>query len=293
MQTIGRGLGCLVEACRWRRVITTAAPQLRYPVDLDAKGRFPVAAEGGLKVSRRGEVDACLSGVAPEPITKLHFSSPASDRFQDERPVRASAQDHAQDFQDPIFPEIISLAADIVDYGRRKAPAFYGALADLLGAVDKPEPVSLKAGSQIWAILENLANDAQGRALSAAAAISSTRACLARAPQDERFLKSLRTLGADGAEGLATLNAALAVLGEAKGAWSALAADILRVGASLTNPQGPDPRLSSSLNLETAISRWKRIADEAEHYHLGVSIAPVNHFEIPKGRRRRASQLAA
>lgn len=104
--------------------------------------------------------------------------------------------DHVTDWQKNIYPETVSLASDVYQYGTNKAPAFYPPiLKEAAILADNPDDEHAKAA--LKAILDNLKVDAQSRADRASAVAGKIQTFAGETEADKVTL-----IGTDGKGGL-------------------------------------------------------------------------------------------
>ncbi len=76
----------------------------------------------------------------------------------------AAIHDHCQTFAVTTFPQTVSLASDIVDYGRNVVPPYLNAVKKVRDSVAAGTMTEAKARLMIQAVLKTLASNAQDRA---------------------------------------------------------------------------------------------------------------------------------
>jgi hypothetical protein len=130
-----------------------------------------------------------------EARVKLNISDADVEHFSELWAAYKNVHDHCIDFNTNIFPNTVNLAGDISDYGRHKAPLFYGAIRTILDKMSDPKnPMPEDKGeAQITAALLNLSADAQARADKAAAAATQIAGFITRTQEDQGVLTPLKT----------------------------------------------------------------------------------------------------
>lgn len=104
--------------------------------------------------------------------------------------------EHVTDWQKNIYPETVSLASDVYQYGTNKAPAFYPPILKEAAILqDNPDDEHAKAA--LKAILDNLKTDAQSRADRASAVATKIQTFAGETETDKVTL-----IGTDGNGGL-------------------------------------------------------------------------------------------
>jgi hypothetical protein len=170
----------------------TPAPSLAPKVEPAPNGRFFMAVDDWQVIQCYVEGGTRLPISKDEAITKLNISPEDADHFHDMWEAYSNVHDHCHDFQFNVFPQTVSLASDIVDYGRAKVPTYYGGLTRILDRVDQGTLTPALATQKIQAILTNLTADAQDRADKAEAAMKSIAGFIEQTQQDKGFLEPIQ-----------------------------------------------------------------------------------------------------
>jgi len=126
-------------------------------------------------------------------VTQLGVDPSDADDFDKLWALYATIHKACSDFSVNTYPTIVSLASDIVDYGRDKAPVFYGAIKTLCARVTSGEVTAAKAGTQIGMALTNLAADTSARATKVTAAKTALAAFVDTTTDQQSALTALKT----------------------------------------------------------------------------------------------------
>jgi hypothetical protein len=124
---------------------------------------------------------------------KLKINAEDVQHFSDLWNTYKSVHDHCATFNSVTYPETVAVAGDIVDYGRHKAPIFYGAIQKILDAIDAGTMNEEKGEAQITIALKNLSDDATKRAKKAAAAAASIQKFIQQTQEDQGVMTPLKT----------------------------------------------------------------------------------------------------
>lgn len=175
--------------------MSDTATSMGPKVEPAPNGRFFMAIEEWQAVQCYVEAGIRLPITKDEAIVKLGVSSEDADHFNDLWQAYANVHDHCQDFQARVFPNTVSLASDIVDYGRTKAPVFYKAILKLLTDLEDPNVTPERAAilrRNLALALDNLTKDAQSRADKATAAMNQINGFIQQTQQDKGFLEPIQ-----------------------------------------------------------------------------------------------------
>jgi hypothetical protein len=170
----------------------------------DAKSPFFMATEEWQKVQCFIEAGITLPISGAEAKVKLNVSAADVDHFSELWAAYKDVHDHCLDFQTNIFPNTVALAGAIVDYGRHRAPQYYGGITKVLNAIDAGTMTEEKGEKTIGLILTSLAGHAQHGADEAATAAKQIADFIATTQQDQSVLTPLKTryeAELDGADG--------------------------------------------------------------------------------------------
>jgi hypothetical protein len=180
-----------------------AAP-LAPKFQTDPKSPFFMATADWQKVQCFVEAGIKLPISGAEAKVKLNISDADVSHFSDLWAAYKNVHDHCLDFQINIFPNTVALAGAIVDYGRHRAPAYYGGITKILNEIDAGTMPEEKGEQQIAMILTRLADQAQRGADEAAAAAKQIADFIATTQQDQGVLTPLKARyehELDGADG--------------------------------------------------------------------------------------------
>ncbi len=95
---------------------------------------------------------------------KLGIAEEDEAKFDDMTAAYKAVHDHCLVFNTDTFPATVSLASDIVDYGRNKVPVYYGNLMKVITMWQDGTLPADKAQAKLEAMLDNLKADAEARA---------------------------------------------------------------------------------------------------------------------------------
>lgn len=124
--------------------------------------------------------------------TKLGVAVEDEAEFDDMISAYVKVHDHCLEFSTHTFPDTVALAGDLVDYGRNKAPVFYGALLKVIQAWQDGTLPPDKAAKKVDAILVNLKADAQARADKAQAVYDKVQDFATQTEADKGFLEPIK-----------------------------------------------------------------------------------------------------
>jgi hypothetical protein len=158
----------------------------------DPNSPFFMASAEWQKVQCYVEAGIKLPISGAEAKTKLNISDADVEHFNQLWAAYKNVHDHCIDFNTNIFPSTVNLAGDIADYGRHKAPTFYGAIRTILNKIESGEMSEARGEAQITAALVNLSADAQARADKAAAAAAQINGFIIRTQEDQGVLTPLK-----------------------------------------------------------------------------------------------------
>lgn len=105
-----------------------------------------------------------------EAISKLKIPEQDAAHFDLLWQCYKSIHDHCLHFKDKVYPDTVSLASDIYDYGKMKVPVFYGGLTTVYDQMEAGTLTGEKGHARLKSILTNLKSDAIGRKQKATAA---------------------------------------------------------------------------------------------------------------------------
>lgn len=170
----------------------SASPSLAPKVEAGPNGRFFMAVDDWQFIQCYVEAGKRLPFTKEDAISKLTISTEEADHFHDLWEIYGHVNDHCHDFEFNLFPQIIGLASDIVDYGRAKAPIYYGGLTNILGRVDEGALDLPSAARMVQAILNNLTAYAQERVDKAEANTKSIAIFIDQIQQKKLFLEPIQ-----------------------------------------------------------------------------------------------------
>ncbi|CUS44375.1 Pesticidial crystal protein cry6Aa [hydrothermal vent metagenome] len=172
---------------------TTTASPLSPKATTNPDGSFFLASTDWITLQTYLQAAVTLPITGAEAIAKLGINSADADYFAPLWSAYSGVHDHCHDFSINTFPETVSLASDIVDYGRNKVPVFYGAISKIADKVSDGVLTEEKAQVQITQVLTNLVKDAQTRGDRAAAVEAAIASFIAQTQADKALLDPLQT----------------------------------------------------------------------------------------------------
>jgi hypothetical protein len=211
---------------------------------------------------------------ASEYVAAVQAVDASTVPFADVRQSITGLQASAGEWQNTIYPSMVSLASSVYDYGSNKVPVYVPALAKELTALGA-DPTSKQALAAVDAIVDNLSAFVAAQPAAAskadAGAAQFEQACAA----GEQQLRTVATAYATMYSGPAPAPPVLpqgfqAVVNDLAGAWTAIGAQLARLKSSVADKVKAGKPFTIDVGADTAVSQWQSAAQAADAWRTGA-----------------------
>ena len=172
---------------------TTPTASLAPAITPDPNSPFFMSSTDWQSVQCYVETGLQLPTSANDAVTKLGLGAGDAAAFADLWAAYNTIEGHCANFNNNIYPQTVSLAGDLADYGHNKAPTFYAGLTQIVAGMTSGSIDNATGAAELQAVLADLQKDAASRATTVDSVVQAINGFITTTTQDQGLIAPIQT----------------------------------------------------------------------------------------------------